>query len=166
MNDPLVLLDEQRHPAPEISPRRPRRPGRLVVATVAVLVVALLGAILVTSRHGGRATALRLPVLGPSRDVYDGDLGDPFVLPVKSDGKAVRFVAFGTGDWPSRVPTASSVDLTTWQAGPDALPKLPPWTSPDPRNSLSWAPAALQTDAAARPMVATKTVEIMVLRIA
>jgi len=147
VNDPVVLLDEQRDPAPEPSPRRPRRLRRLVVATIAVVVVALLGAVLVPSRHGARATALRLPVLGPARDVYDGDLGDPFVLPIRSDGKVARFVVFGTGDWPSRVPTASSADLTTWQAGPDALPKLPPWTSPDPRNSLSWAPAALQTDA-------------------
>jgi len=87
----------------------------------------------------------RLPVLGPAHDVYDGDLGDPFVLPVSAGGRVVRYVAFGTGDWPSRVPTAHSTDLATWQQGGDALPQLPAWTAPDPKNSLSWAPAAVDT---------------------
>ena len=60
-------------------------------------------------------------------------------------GSVVRFVAFGTGNWPARVPTAHSTDLTTWQEGPDALPQLPDWADPDPNHSLSWAPAALET---------------------
>ena len=87
-----------------------------------------------------------LPVLGPPRDAYDGDLGDPFVLPVKDGGSGhvTRFVAFGTGDFPARVPTATTADLMTWQRGPDALPDLPAWAGADPKNALSWAPAALQ----------------------
>ncbi len=87
----------------------------------------------------------RLPVLGPSRDAYDGDLGDPFILSV-TEGGATRYVAFGTGDFPARVPTAHTSDLVTWQAGPDALPTLPSWAGSDPRNALSWAPAALGVD--------------------
>jgi beta-xylosidase len=109
--------------------------------------VVLLAAVVIVPRQGGGGARPSLPVLGPSRDVYDGDLGDPFVLPVSRNGKVVSFVAFGTGDWPARVPTARTSDLTTWQQGPDALPTLPAWAAPDPRNSLSWAPAALQTDA-------------------
>ncbi len=118
---------------------------------VAGVVVALLAAaaLVVVNRHGSEAVPAMpaLPVLGPARDVYDGDLGDPFVLPVTAGGKVVRFVAFGTGDWPARVPTAVSSDLATWHAGGDALPDLPAWAAPDPRNSLSWAPAALETAA-------------------
>ncbi|MDQ6650936.1 MAG: glycoside hydrolase family 43 protein [Actinomycetota bacterium] len=84
-----------------------------------------------------------LPVLGPSRAVYNGDIGDPFVLPVSAGKGVTTFVAFGTGDWPARVPTARSADLSSWEAGPDALPVLPAWAAPDPGHSLSWAPAVL-----------------------
>ncbi|MDQ2826494.1 MAG: glycoside hydrolase family 43 protein, partial [Actinomycetota bacterium] len=111
----------------------------------AAMVVVLVAAVMVAGRHGGTNAMPRLPVLGPAHDVYDGDLGDPFVLPVNAGGKIVRFVAFGTGDWPSRVPTARSTDLAAWQDGPDALPQLPTWAAEDPKNSLSWAPAALDT---------------------
>lgn len=117
---------------------------------VVVLVVVLVASHLLVS--SGTATGQqavpaqpRPPVLGPARDVYNGDLGDPFVLPVTANGRVTSFVAFGTGDWPARVPTAYSTDLTTWHAGPDAMPQLPSWTAPDPKNSLSWAPAALAT---------------------
>jgi hypothetical protein len=93
-----------------------------------------------------RATATpRPPVLGPARVAYNGDLGDPFILPVAATGSATRFVAFGTGDWPARIPTAHSADLLNWEKGPDALPDLPAWAAPDPRHSLSWAPAVLDT---------------------
>jgi len=115
-----------------------------VGAAVAVIVVLVAG-VTVARRDRGTTAMPRLPVLGPAHDVYDGDLGDPFVLPVTSGGKVVRFVAFGTGDWPSRVPTALATDLNSWQEGPDALPQLPAWAAEDPKNSLSWAPAALDT---------------------
>lgn len=111
------------------------------------MLVVVSGALVVVTRQPTAATQPpTLPVLGPARDAYDGDLGDPFVLPVAVGGHVQRFVAFGTGDWPARVPTASSTDLTTWVAGPDALPELPAWAGPDPKSSLSWAPAALQVD--------------------
>jgi hypothetical protein len=111
-----------------------------------VIVVVLVGTLLAAARQPSDAAQPGpLPVLGPARDAYDGDLGDPFVLPVTgAGGTVVSFVAFGTGDRPSRIPTAHTVDLITWQAGPDALPELPAWAGPDPRNSLTWAPAALQ----------------------
>jgi hypothetical protein len=97
--------------------------------------------------NGGQAVAAatRLPILGPARVVYDGDMGDPFVLPVTAAGYVVRFVIFGTANHSARIPTAHSSDLTTWQQGPDALPLLPLWAAPDPQRSFSWAPAVLQT---------------------
>ncbi|MCA1845342.1 MAG: glycoside hydrolase family 43 protein, partial [Actinobacteria bacterium] len=76
---------------------------------------------------------------------YEGDLGDPFILPVGTTGSTTSFVAFGTGDWPARIPTARSRDLVTWEKGPDALPDLPGWAAADVRHSLSWAPAVLDT---------------------
>jgi beta-xylosidase len=131
---------------PRRAPERPR-PARFRRAALAgtALVVVLLGGLLVARRGPQHTTAMpALPVLGPAHDVYDGDLGDPFVLPVTGPGGAVvRFVAFGTGDWPARVPTAGSDDARTWAAGGDALPTLPAWAGDDPKNSLSWAPAAI-----------------------
>ncbi|MFN2606420.1 MAG: glycoside hydrolase family 43 protein [Acidimicrobiales bacterium] len=152
MTDPVVLVD-QPHPDPLPEPRPPSRPRRWrLPAAVVALVVALVAVALVATRGGGGesvATSVpaKLPALGPATDVYNGDLGDPFVLPVDTGGpggKVSGYVAFGTGDWPARIPTARSTDLTSWQRGPDALPDLPSWSPPDPKNSLSWAPAALQ----------------------
>ena len=109
------------------------------------LAVVLIAAGLVIGRSDSATATPRPPVLGPARDVYDGDLGDPFVLPVTAGGSVVSFVALGTGDWPARIPTARSSDLTHWQKGPDALPDLPGWAAADPKHSFSWAPAALET---------------------
>jgi hypothetical protein len=122
----------------------PHPPATRRVAPVAALACSLLlvGPVAGMARPQGAVGIPRLPVLGPSRDAYDGDLGDPSILPVH-DGGPFRFIAFGTGDWPARVPTAYTTDLVTWQAGPDALPELPAWAGPDPTNSRSWAPAAL-----------------------
>jgi len=147
VSDPVMVLDESpdREHEPGWSQRRRRGRRRPPASVAAAVIVVLLGALLVADRDGGATARLRPPVLGPARDVYDGDLGDPFVLPVTAGGTVVSFVAFGTGTWPGRVPTAHSTDLTTWQKGPDALPQLPDWAAPDPTNSLSWAPAALQT---------------------
>jgi hypothetical protein len=145
MADPVVVVEEHHDRAPAAPRTRAwrRRPALLVAGAV---VVALIAALLVSSRRADPPGMPGLPVLGAAHDVYDGDLGDPFVLPVSSAGTVVSFVAFGTGDWPARVPTARSTDLTTWQQGPDALPQLPSWAADDPKNSLSWAPAAMQTD--------------------
>jgi hypothetical protein len=143
VTEPVLALDDQRDPD---APGRPRPPRRAALAAAGVLVLVVLATVLVAVRDDPHVAAMpAVPVLGPARDAYDGDLGDPFILPVTAGGKVVRFVAFGTGDWPARVPTAHSADLTTWQEGPDALPELPAWAGPDPKNSLSWAPAALET---------------------
>jgi hypothetical protein len=131
-------------PVPSAAP--PRRPSvRGVAFALACVVAVLLPGVVVANRRGAAPTQPDLPVLGPARAAYDGDLGDPFVLPVKAGGRVTGFVAFGTGDWPARVPTASTADLTTWHAGADALPDLPAWAADDPRHSLSWAPAVLGT---------------------
>ena len=148
MTDSLVLPDELRdQPRPQDRPRRRWHHHPVLVLVPIVLLAAgvVVARPLVTGRHDATPAMPRPPVLGAARDVYNGDLGDPFVLAVTTGGRVTSFVAFGTGDWPARVPTAHSTDLTTWQAGPDAMPTLPPWATPDPKNSLSWAPAVLNT---------------------
>jgi len=112
---------------------------------MAALVVVVAAPVLVIGRSERAPATPRPPVLGAARVAYDGDLGDPFILPVATAGSVTSFVAFGTGDWPARIPTAHSADLLTWHKGPDALPDLPGWAAPDPRHSLSWAPAVLDT---------------------
>lgn len=80
--------------------------------------------------------------LSAGRDVFDGDIGDPFVLPVPNGHGATYFV-FGTNDNPAHVPFGESTDLVHWQRVGDAMPDLPAWAAPDPRNSLTWAPAVV-----------------------
>src|SRR5581483_2821399 len=110
---------------------------------MAALVVVVSAAALVIGRSTRATATPRPPMLGPARVAYAGDLGDPFILPVATGGSVTGYVAFGTGDWPDRIPTAPSPDLRTWQKGPDALPDLPRWAAPDPRHAASWAPAVL-----------------------
>ena len=99
----------------------------------AVAVIAAGVAVWPSSAH-----AARPPVLASAHVAYDGDLGDPYILALPG-----QYVAFGTGDWPARIPTATTTDLVNWVRGPDAMPTLPAWATPDPRNSLSWAPATI-----------------------
>ena len=86
---------------------------------------------------GGATGVPPLPRLGPARDVYAGDFGDPDIV-----AAGTRFVLFGTDDPPDHVPTATSDDLQAWVHGPDAVPVLPAWADPDPGDALTWAPAA------------------------
>jgi arabinan endo-1,5-alpha-L-arabinosidase len=74
-----------------------------------------------------------------------GDLGDPALLTVPAgvSGPA-RYILFGTGDWPSNVPTAVSTDLKTWTPSADALPTVPTWSATDKYHSHIWAPAVRQ----------------------
>jgi hypothetical protein len=113
--------------------------GTGVIAVLAAAVAAA-GVQVATGTHSASPP---LPRLGPARDVYDGDLGDPFVLRTGSS-----YVLFGTDDPPDHIPTAQAAGLTGWQRGPDALPVLPAWANPDPGDSLTWAPAVLRTTAA------------------
>jgi beta-xylosidase len=78
-----------------------------------------------------------LPTLGPAVTVFDGDVGDPFLLDTHSSAGAI---VFGTGTPPYRIPTATSPDLVHWQQGPDAFPDLPTWSAPDPDDAGTWAP--------------------------
>jgi hypothetical protein len=114
------------------------RRARIAGAVGACGLVLAAGIVAVAGRASSSAIP-PLPVLGPARDVFDGDIGDPFVLPVPGVG----YWVFGTNDWPAHVPTGFSPDLVHWQRGPDAMPALPPWAAPDPTNSLVWAPAVL-----------------------
>jgi hypothetical protein len=108
-----------------------------------VLVSAGISAGFIAASRASSGAIPRIPVLGASRDVFDGDIGDPFVLPVAGVG----YWVFGTNDWPDHVPTGFSADLVHWTRGPDAMPTLPAWAAPDPTNSLVWAPAVLPTHA-------------------
>jgi hypothetical protein len=147
--DPVLVLDGERDPQPPAAPTtRPPTARRIAALAIGLSVILVAALMVARSRHDAGPTSVpALPVLGPAHDVYDGDLGDPFVLGVTGAGGRIdSYVAFGTGDWPARVPTASSTDLQTWRQGGDALPDLPAWAGADPKNSLSWAPAALQTD--------------------
>ena len=106
---------------------------------------AALAAITIVIAGGCSTTAApgrRLPVLDTARIAYDGDVGDPSLLKVGTGGQT-QYYLYGTDDWPSHIPTATSTDLTTWREGPDALPVLPAWANPDLKNSLTWAPTAL-----------------------
>jgi beta-xylosidase len=80
--------------------------------------------------------------LGAGRDVFDGDIGDPFVLPVDA-GHQTEYFVFGTNDDPAHVPYGRSTDLLHWQRLGDAMPDLPAWAAPDPTNSLTWAPTVV-----------------------
>jgi len=77
-----------------------------------------------------------LPRIGAGRVVDEADVGDPYVLTVGATS-----YLFGTTDWRSNVPAATSTDLLHWQAAPDALPVLPRWAAP--KRSMTWAPAVL-----------------------
>jgi Glycosyl hydrolases family 43 len=108
-----------------------RRPVRWSPLALSVVVAVLLAAC-----SGGRSIP-PLPHLGPVTVVNAGDFGDPSVLTTGG-----REVVFGTDDPPDHVPTATSTDLVRWVRGPDAVPQLPTWADPDPRDALTWAPAA------------------------
>ena len=112
----------------------------LVLAIVVMVVATTTGAL-----WSRRASASPLPMISPVAAVYDGDIGDPFMLTVRRGAAAGQFVVFGTNDFPKHVPTAYSADLQHWTEGPDALPTLPVWASPDRRHSLTWAPSVLTT---------------------
>lgn len=80
------------------------------------------------------------PVLGSATTVYDGDLGDPFLLDTHT---SAGYVVFGTDDPPFHIPTATSTDLVHWRQGTDAFPQLPSWAAPDPEFARTWAPAVI-----------------------
>jgi len=118
----------------------PSRWSRWVLALVTLALTSCAG-----GGHRGAVTppTSSLPVLRSAGQTPSaGDLGDPSLLtvPAGPTGPA-RYVLFGTGDWPSNVPTALSSDLKSWRPAADALPVVPAWSKTDRYHSRIWAPA-------------------------
>jgi len=112
------------------------RRGQLLVCVLALALLPLVAC----TRSSAHASTVRLAA---ARDVFDGDIGDPFLLGVTSQHKTEYFV-FGTNDDPAHVPFGTSTDLIHWRRAGDAMPELPGWAAPDPTNSLTWAPSVVQ----------------------
>jgi len=126
--------------AAETGPVRRGHRSLLVVPLVLIASVAVLTAIVgITAGHAGAAMPA-LPHIGTPMDVDNADVADPFILPVGS-GAATTYYLFGTTDWRSNVPTATSSDLIHWTSAPDAMPQLPRWATPS--ISMTWGPAVL-----------------------
>ncbi len=142
-----TAVDSPRPPA-GVGEQRSRR-GRRAKIAVGIgigmaLAVVVVAAVAVVERPS--TTAIALPVIGQARNLFNADIGDPYVLPVAATSRSPGgYWVFGTNDWPAHVPTAFSPDLIHWQPGPDAMPTLPPWAGPNPTGSLTWAPAVLAT---------------------
>ncbi|MGH9120524.1 MAG: family 43 glycosylhydrolase [Acidimicrobiales bacterium] len=127
--------------------RRELRPGwRLVVLVVLVAVVA--------SGCGTTPVPTTMPTppkLGAVQVLNIGDLGDPSVL--ATGGK---YYIFGTDDAPWHIPSEVSTNLVDWQRLPDAVPTDPSWANPDPGDSCTWAPAAIQVGKTFRLYITVK----------
>ena len=54
---------------------------------------------------------------------------------------STTYIRFGTTDWRSNVPEATSTDLVHWQPVADAMPTLPSWAAPS--ISMTWGPTAI-----------------------
>jgi beta-xylosidase len=100
---------------------------------VAVLTVA---GFLASVGARGAALILTVPNIGPAQVVDQNDVADPSVLTV-----GATYYLFGTTDWRSNVPTATSTDLVHWQDLPDSFPQLPSWATPS--ISMTWAPSVI-----------------------
>jgi beta-xylosidase len=110
------------------------RPRRWLLGAVAATVALLLLSMGLPAGRAGETTPT-LPQLGPVQQVDTNDVGDPFILTVPHGS----YVLFGTTNWHSNVPTATSPDLVHWTDIADALPQLPRWAAPS--ISMTWAPA-------------------------
>ncbi len=67
-----------------------------------------------------------------SNPVYANNFADPMIISTGDGG----YVAVATNGSGGNVPTLTSSDLTNWEPGPDALPRLPRWSAP----GKVWAP--------------------------
>jgi len=118
----------------------PSRWSRWVLALATLALTSCAG-----GGHRGAVTppTSSLPVLRSAGQTPSaGDLGDPSLLTVPAGPTGPgRYVLFGTGDWPSNVPTAVSSDLKSWRPGADALPVVPAWSKTGRYHSRIWAPA-------------------------
>ena len=112
---------------------------RLPVA-IALTAAVALAAVPTVDVGAGHAAGVPspLPRVGPGQVVDQNDVGDPFILRAGS-----TYYLFGTTDWQSNVPTATSTDLQHWSQAPDSLPVLPSWAAPS--ISMTWAPSVVAT---------------------
>jgi beta-xylosidase len=79
------------------------------------------------------------PAAGFTNPVYAENFPDPMIV----KGSGGNYLAISTNGHGKNVQTLVSEDLTSWTPGPDALPKLPSWSSP----GKVWAPeVATHTD--------------------
>jgi beta-xylosidase len=75
---------------------------------------------------------------GFTNPVFDSNFPDPMII----QGSA-GYLAIATNGNGSNVQTLTSKDLVSWESGPDAMPKLPGWSSP----GKVWAPEAIKHSA-------------------
>jgi beta-xylosidase len=108
-----------------------------VPITGLVLVLIVAGSAYIAT-DGARRAALTLtvPTIGAAQVVDQNDVADPSIMATGS-----AYYLFGTTDWQSNVPTATSTDLVRWQDLPDSLPQLPSWAAPS--ISMTWAPSVI-----------------------
>ncbi len=117
--------------------------GRVAAYVTTVLVAACL----VLSGCGTSPQPDAGPSSGPSapeettvtaiNPVWDMNFPDPQIIGDEGD-----WIAVSTNGNGSNVQTLTSTDLITWEAGPDALPQLPDWSTP----GKVWAPEAAEID--------------------
>src|SRR5579864_1460021 len=112
---------------------------RLPIAGV-LTAAAALAAVLTIDVGAGHAAGVPspLPRIGAAQVVDQNDVGDPFILRA-----GPTYFLFGTTDWQSNVPTATSSDLQHWQQAPDSFPVLPAWAAHS--ISMTWAPSVVVT---------------------
>jgi hypothetical protein len=152
MTRPVGVIAVRRHAA------RVRRAVQASAAVVVVLVVVAVVAFFRPSAGDTGDLLPRLPRIDAPRVVDTSDVGDPFVLTVRDAPGAPKgtttYLRFGTTDWRSNVPEATSSDLVHWQQVPDAFPVLPGWAAPS--VSMTWAPAVIGAGGRYVLYVATK----------
>jgi beta-xylosidase len=88
-----------------------------------------------TEPSASRGSTSSAGASGFKNPVYDSNFPDPMVVQ-GSKG----FLAVGTNGNGSNVQTLTSTDLTSWEQGPDALPKLAKWST----AGKVWAPEVTQ----------------------
>lgn len=113
-----------------LGPRRtrPDRPKRVGIGLLASLL--LLSACQSTPTAPSPAAAKSQA--GFRNPVYDSNFPDPMIVK-GADGTYLAIATNGNG---SNVQTLTSTDLISWEQGPDALPRLPAWSS----AGKVWAP--------------------------
>lgn len=80
--------------------------------------------------------------VGFTNPVYASNFPDPLILtgPDGAPTEDGQYWAYATNGNGANVQTLTSKDLITWEQGPDALPKLPDWSTP----GKVWAPEVIK----------------------